>query len=216
VLSGVVGAVVVAAVAVWLLAFSSVFGVRHVLVRGEHTVSAAQVTSTAAIREGSPLLRLDAQAVARRVGRLPQVAAVSVRTSFPSTVTITLTERVAVGAVKDGSGYQLLDRTGTAFRSASQRPAGLPLLVVPLGPQHRSVDQAVVTVAAQLPEWVRQRTRSVQALDASAITLLMRDGRIVHWGSAADTPRKAELLPALLRQQNSSIDLSDPSQPFTR
>jgi cell division protein FtsQ len=85
-----------------------------------------------------------------------------------------------------------------------------------VGPQHVAVDRAVATVAAQLPPAVRKRIRSVQALDSSAITLLMRDGRVVHWGSSADTVRKAELLPALLRQSNDMIDLSDPTQPFTR
>jgi cell division protein FtsQ len=213
---GAVVFVVLLFVAVWVLAFSSVFGVRHVAVRGERTLSQAQVVSAAAVANGTPLLRLDTGAVARRVGRLPEVAAVSVRTHFPSTVTITVTERVAVGVVKDGSRYQLLDRTGAAFRATSLRPRGLPLFVVPLGSQHRAVDHAVATVAAQLPASLRRKTHSIQALDPSAITLLMRNGQVVHWGSAAETARKAELLPALLRQRSQAIDLSDPTQPFTR
>lgn len=216
VLIGTVAVLVLAVTAVWVVAFSSVLGVRHVLVRGERTISGAQVAAAAAVPAGAPLLRLDTGAVARRVARLPEIAAVSVRTSLPSTVTITVTERVAVGVVKVGSRYQLLDHAGAAFRTVAERPAALPVFVVPVGPQHRAVDRAVATVAAQLPAPVRRKIRSVQALDATAITLLMRDGRIVHWGSAADTVRKAELLPALLRQHNLSIDLSDPTQPFTR
>ncbi len=213
---GAVAVLVVAVAVVWIVAFSSVLGVRHVLVRGERTISGAAVAAAAAVPAGAPLMRLDTGAVARRVARLPEVAAVSVRTSLPSTVTITITERVAVGAVQSGSRYQLLDHTGAVFRTVAQRPHALPLFVVPVGAQHRAVDRAVATVAAQLPASVRRKTRSVQALDASAITLLMRDGRIVHWGSAADTARKAELLPALLHQRNMSIDISDPTQPFTR
>jgi cell division protein FtsQ len=78
------------------------------------------------------------------------------------------------------------------------------------------VYRAVASVAAQLPRSIRHRVRSVQALDADAITLLMRSGRVVHWGSAAATARKAQLLPALLHRQSDVIDLSDPTQPFTR
>jgi cell division protein FtsQ len=208
--------VVLAALAVWLLAFSSVFGVRHVAVRGERTLSPAEVVAAAAVPDGTPLLRLNTAAVAARVRRLPEVASVSVRTRFPSTVDISVSERVAVGTVRNGRRWELVDRTGAAYTSVTVRPRGLPLLVVPLGSQHRAVYRAVASVAAQLPPSIRHRVRSVQALDADAITLLMRNGRVVHWGSAADTARKAQLLVPLLRRPSAVIDLSDPTQPFTR
>jgi hypothetical protein len=38
----------------------------------------------------------------------------------------------------------------------------------------------------------------------------------VHWGSAAQSAEKARVLPTLLKQPGTQIDVTDPAQPFTR
>jgi cell division protein FtsQ len=63
---------------------------------------------------------------------------------------------------------------------------------------------------------VRARISSIQALDPQAITLLMNNGRVVRWGSADRSGDKARILPALLQQHGSQLDVSDPDQPFLR
>jgi cell division protein FtsQ len=209
------GAVVVAAVLTWLAAFSSVLGVRTVEVHGTSALTAAQVRRAAAIASGTPLLRLNTTAVRHRVRSLPEVASVRVSTSFPSTVVISITERVAVGFVQVGSGFGLVDRTGGRFRTVSTQPARLPLFVVPAGPAGRTTSGAVATVAADLPASVRAKVASIQALDPNAITVLLTDQRVVRWGSADRSADKARILPALLSQPGTQIDLTDPDQPFT-
>jgi cell division protein FtsQ len=206
---------VVAVLAVWVVAFSPLLGVGSVVVRGAHTVSAAQVQHVAAISPGTPLVRLDTGAIAARVETLPQVRSASVRTSFPSTVTIDVLERRPVGFVRAGGKDELVDRTGLQFRSVTARPAHLPLLVLP-GNADRATTAAVAAVAASLPKALLPRVASVQALDPQAITLLMRGDRVVHWGSAAASAAKARILPVLLRRGADSIDVSDPANPFTR
>ncbi|MGI8761658.1 MAG: cell division protein FtsQ/DivIB [Jatrophihabitantaceae bacterium] len=213
---GGIAAVLVAAVLTWLLAFSSVFGVGTVEVRGEHVLSAARIRTAAAVPHGTPLLRLDTASIARRVETVPGVAAAVVRTSFPSTVLITVTERVAVGVVRSGTGYALVDATGDQFRTVTARPRGLPLFVVPAGTDARTTGGAVATVASALTPALRAQVASVQALDPNAITLLLTDQRVVQWGSAARSADKARILPALLRGHVSQVDVSDPDQPFTR
>ena len=214
---GTIAAVLVAAIGVWLVAFSSVFGVRTVEVRGAREVTADQVRAAAKIAGGTPLVRLDTDAIRTRVEALPDVASAQVTTSFPSTVTITVTERVAVGVVQStAGGFMLVDRTGDQFRHADARPKHLPLFVVPNGTDARTTGGAVATVASALPARVRARISSIQALDPNAITLLMNNGRVVRWGSAARSADKARILPALLRQPGSQIDVTDPDQPFLR
>jgi cell division protein FtsQ len=214
---GTIGAVLVAAVGVWLVAFSSVFGVGTVVVRGAHTLSAQQVRSVADVTDGTPLVRLDTDAIRTRVEAMPGVAAATVTTSFPSTVTITVTERVALGVVgASGGGFMLVDRTGDQFRHVDARPQRLPLFVVPAGTDARTTGGAVATVAAALPARVRERIASIQALDPTAITLVLHNGRVVRWGSAQDNALKARILPALLHQRGSQIDLTDPHQPVLR
>ncbi|MEO6886551.1 MAG: FtsQ-type POTRA domain-containing protein, partial [Jatrophihabitantaceae bacterium] len=125
------GAVVlVGALVTWLLAFSSVFGVRTVEVTGTHTLAASQIRSAAAVAHGSPLLRLNTAAITHRVQALADVASVTVSTSFPSTVVIAVTERVPVGYVKVGTRFGLIDKTGRQYRTVGSAPGTLPQFVV--------------------------------------------------------------------------------------
>jgi cell division protein FtsQ len=214
---GTIVVVLVAAVGVWLVAFSSVFGVGTVAVRGARTVSVQQIRSVAHITDGTPLVRLDTDAIRTRVEALPDIASATVTTSFPSTVTITVTERVALGVVAaSGGGFMLVDRSGDQFRHVDARPAHLPLFVVPDGTDARTTGGAVATVAGALPRWVLRRLASIQALDPSAITLVLDNDRVVRWGAPDRSADKALVLPALLRQRGSQIDVTDPDQPFLR
>lgn len=208
--------VLVGAVVTWLVAFSSVLGVRTVLVRGEYRLTADQVRTAANVTKGTPLLRLDTDRLRNRVEGMPDVASAKVGTSFPSTVVITVVERVAIGVVQVSDGYMLVDRTGDQFRHATARSDHLPLFVVPQGTNARTTGGAVATVAAALPRSLRGRIMSIQALDPNAITLVLTRGRVVRWGSAARSADKARVLPALLRQPGSQFDLTDPDQPFVR
>ncbi|HZZ95483.1 MAG TPA: FtsQ-type POTRA domain-containing protein [Jatrophihabitantaceae bacterium] len=213
---GTIAVVLVGAVATWLVAFSSVFGVHTVDVRGVHVLTADQVRSAAKIANGTPLVRLDTDGIRSRVEALPDVASAKVTTSFPSTVIITISERTAIGVVKGGSGYLLVDRTGEQFRTVAARPAGLPLFVVPQGAAGRPTGSAVATVAGALNARLRGRIDSIQAISPQAITLLFSNGRVVRWGNADRSAAKARILPILLHRPGTQIDVTDPSQPFTR
>ena len=215
----IIGAVIVAVLAgfaTWLVGFSSVFGVHTVVVTGERRLTEQQVLAAAKVGSGTPLLQLDTAAIRSRVEALPDIASATVTTSFPSTVRISVTERVPVGVVKRGGQYALVDRTGDQFRTTKARPEHLPLLVVPQGTDARTTGGAVATVAAALPTRLLARIESVQALDPRAITLVLHDGRVVQWGDADRSGLKAKVLLALVSRPSTQIDVSDPEQPVTR
>jgi cell division protein FtsQ len=208
--------VAIAVVGTWLVAFSSVFGVRSVEVRGVHVLTADQVRAAADISNGTPLVRLDTSAITKRVEQLPEVASAQVSTSFPSTVVIMVEERVAVGYTVRGGHDVLVDSTGAEYRTVERVPTGLPHFVLPSGDQQQPTAMAVAAVASALPRDVARQVRSIEGLNPSRITLVLTRHRLVAWGSAAQTALKARLLPALLRRPVGYVDLTDPNQPVTR
>lgn len=209
-------AVVLAVLGTWLIAFSSVFGVRTVEVHGVHLLTADQVRAAADVKHGTPLVRVDTSAITRRVEKLAEVESAQVSTSFPSTVVITVTERVPVGYVVRSGHVRLVDRSGAEYRAVGTPPADLPRFAVPTGQVERETAAAVAAVAAALPPRIRRQINSIQANDPDSITLVLTRDRVVRWGSAERTADKARLLPALLRHHAHQVDLTDPDQPFTR
>lgn len=220
-LVGVAVALVVTVLITWVVAFSTILGVRIVQVRGTQLLTADTVRRAAAVPPGTPLVRLDTGAIRARVMTLPEVASAAVETSYPSTVVVTIVERrpvgyVVAGAVAGAASIHLLDRTGRQYRVVAAKPAGLPRLVFADGAGARATATAVAAVAGGLPAAVLHRVRSIQALDPDAITLVLRSGTVVAWGSADRTAEKARILPVLLQQPGKQFDLTDPAQPVVR
>jgi cell division protein FtsQ len=208
--------VVVAAV-IWAVGFSSLLGVRNVEVQGSFRyLTAAQVEQAAAVPHGRPLLRLDTANIVRRVQRLPDVAAATVRVSYPSTVVVAVAERVGVGYVQDDTGVHLVDHTGLLFRSVAAPPPTLPRFQLAAGPRTQAAAAAAATTAAALPQTVLAKLATIQADDPNGISLLLRDQRVVRWGSADRSSDKARVLVALLGQPGTVLDVSNPDLVYAR
>jgi cell division protein FtsQ len=214
-----VAGAVVLALLVWLVAFSSVLGVRTVTVIGaSRTVTAQQVRAAAGIRAGTPLARLDLGAIRSRLSAVAPIRTVTVSRSYPNSVTIRITERVAVGyRPVDGSAaggqVTLVDRDNVAFSTAASAPPHLPRLVVPAD---GAASTAAAAVAGALPSRILRSLSSISAPSAESVTLTLRDGRTVLWGGLDRSSDKARLLTALLRRPGRYFDLSDPSAVTSR
>jgi cell division protein FtsQ len=209
------GAVALVLVAVWIVAFSPLLGARTVTVTGIKAVTSAQVKAAAAIKSGTPLVRLDTGAVRKRVEAVPGIASASVSVSYPSTVRIRVTERVAVGylAAAGGGSFTLVDRSGAQYEKVDTAPAGLPRFALPTGATSavaQATGQAVTVVAAALSSAVLSQLNQISADTPQAITLTLRDGRTIAWGSADRSRQKAALLPAVLAQPGTHFDVSNP------
>lgn len=202
---------VLAAVVLSVVWFTSVFGVRNVEVVGAGAVSEQDITAAAEVRSGEPLARVDVDAVRSRVAALPGVAAVRVRRAWPSTLRITVTERVAVAVAREGGGLWLVDAQGVLFQQVTAAPGDLPTLRFdsfdPTDPRVR----AALAVTDALPAQLRTQVGNVSAAGPESVELTMRDGRTVHWGGATKNDQKVLVLPALLRQPGSVYDVSTPS-----
>jgi cell division protein FtsQ len=66
-------------------------------------------------------------------------------------------------------------------------------------------------VLASLSPEVRGEVAGLSAATAYDVTLFLTGGRSVIWGSATEAAAKNAVIPALLRQPGTVIDVSDPT-----
>jgi cell division protein FtsQ len=193
---------VLAVVAVgWFLLAGPLLRVNTVQVDGVATLPADQVRETAGIEPGTPLLRVDVDAVRARVARLPQVASVEVTRGWPHTVVVTVVERVAVVVVGAPGSRSLVDAEGVLFDTVTGEPPPgvIPLEVTDPGPGDPATMAALAAVEA-LPADVRKDVASVAAGTAEDISLTLTDGTAVQWGGSEESEKKGAALAALLQQ----------------
>lgn len=207
--------VVLGGITVWLFYFSSVLAVSGVRVTGLDTVPSATITSAAAAPVGTPLAKVDLDAIADRVRAVPAVADAQVTRAWPDQLVIVVTERLAVVVVTDGNKFELVDATGVSFRSVPSRPEGLPEALV-VGTRRDVTIRSVVKVSAALPVALRAEVASISAGSPDSITLNLGSGVKVVWGSADDSERKAEVLSVLMRRKAKVYDVSAPDLPVTK
>lgn len=185
----VTGAVAVAlAAGVFGLLHSPVLGARDISVEGAPILPRSVVILAAGLENAPPLIDLDAAAVAARVERLPWVASARVKISWPSSVSIKLTERIPVAAVKDGRRhYAICDPTGRVIEYLRYRPRTLPLLSIsgrPGAPGSRlpAPDQPLSEVAAVIPESLVPKTLDITS-SQDGVVVVLRDGVTAEMGS---------------------------------
>ncbi|MDQ4007077.1 MAG: FtsQ-type POTRA domain-containing protein [Actinomycetota bacterium] len=194
----------------WLVFFSSVLAVERVEVTGVRTVPADRVAAAAAVPVGGPLARVDVDRVRRRVEQVGVVARADIGRAWPHTLTIDVTERTPVAAVRSPRGFRLVDAGGVMYRTVAQAPKRLPVMTVGSQPGAREEAAAVV---ASLPRSLERRVRAVEAATMDSIELWLRGGRTVVWGSAESSALKAEVLAALLQRRSQAASVYDVSVP---
>jgi cell division protein FtsQ len=205
-----VAVVALVAGAGWLVFVSSVLAVQQVKVSGLRTLPADRVTHAAAVPMGEPLARVDVDAVRARVEDVAAVARADIGRSWPHTVSIEVTERTPVAALRRHGRFRLVDAEGVMFRTVAEAPRRLPVLTAAGRPG--AVSEAAA-VAGSLPRRLGARVARVRAPTMDSIELELRDGRTVVWGSAESPRLKARVLGALLRRRAAVYDVSVPGAP---
>jgi cell division protein FtsQ len=205
----------VAGLGVWLVFFSSVLAVQGVRVDGTGVLDPRAVRRAADVPVGTPLATVDLDAIAKRVERLDAVRSVDVSRSWPDKVRVLVRERVAVAVVERAGRLRGLDETGMLFRTYLSRPADLPVIRKSPSTDADALAEAA-RVAGALPADLAARVAYVQVRTVDTISLRLRNGRTVLWGSADESVEKAKVLAVLLEQKASLYDVSVPGQPVLR
>lgn len=200
----------------WLVWFSDVLGVDRVEVRGAELLSADEVRDAAGIDGGVPLARVDLDGVRRRVETLAEVRGAAVRRQWPDEVLVEIEEREAIAVVDLGGSLRGLDREGVVFTAFRTAPDGLPRVRV-VGDLDREALQEAAGVVSALPADLAGRVHHVDVETVDQISFVLRDDRVVVWGSAEQSAEKAAVLEALLQARDARrYDVSVPGQPVTR
>lgn len=198
-----------------ILYFTPLMSARDIVVVGTGEVTRDEIINVAEVRSGTPLLQINTDVVAEKVAAIRRLASARVQREYPSTLRITVVERIPI-AVKDfPDGPHLYDRDGVDF-ATGPAPLTLPYLDVENpGPSDLPTQAALAVLTALRPEVAGQVGR-VAAPSVSSITLTLTDGRVVVWGTEDRTQEKADKLAALLTQPGQTYDVSSPDLPTVK
>jgi len=197
---------------VWLFLFSAVLAVQTVDVQGESELKPAEVRAVAGLTEGEPLARVDLEDVRTRVQSLALVRSAEVTRQWPDTVVIEVEERVAVAVVEIGGQLRGLDVDGVVFDDYSKQPPELPRVETSTDAGREALREAAAVVSS-LPEELASMVDHVEVATVDQVSLVLRDERVVVWGSAEGSDVKAEVTRAALREREGSVyDVSVPGQ----
>jgi len=104
---------------------------------------------------------------------------------------------------------------GVVSPTSPRRPRELPLSGLPVAPG-AAPRAAGAPVSGSLPAAIAKRVAEVRVRTVDTVSLSLRDGRTVRWGSVDGSADKARVLAVLLGQQASFIDVSVPGRPVIR
>lgn len=208
--------VIVIAAGVYVVTATPVLGVKTVAIHGGDHKLRAEVSRALPVRTGTPMARVDVAAAAADVAAaVPTLRTVTVTRSWPGTVDVRIVARVAVVGYEDKSAgvWRLVDEQGVVVSSASSLPAGITKVDAPKSP---ALVTSAAEVVAALPAAVRSSITSIRVPSRDSITLTTSKKQTIVWGSSDDTPQKARVLTALLRQKARVFDVSAPDLPTTK
>ncbi|GGY47886.1 cell division protein FtsQ/DivIB [Streptomyces djakartensis] len=213
--------------ALWLFYGSAWLRAETVSVSGARVLTPAQIKAAADVPLGEPLISVDTDAIETRLRRkLPRIDSVDVVRSWPHGIGLKVVERTPVLFVQKGGKFVEVDDEGVRFATVPEAPKGVPALELTLSrsgsaaaslrrfDESRLVREAV-GVARAVPVVVARGTRAVKVRSYDGISLELRDGRTVTWGSSEKGAAKGRALTALMKATPGArhFDVSVPTAP---
>lgn len=207
----------------WLAFLSPVFrlDMERIEMTGQGTVIApGAVEKVVAAEAGTPLTIMDTVGLRNRILDIAGVRDVVVTRDWPKGMKIVLTASEPVAAVPDGTGFTLRDDLADVVGRADAVPDGLPVIEVPQGDQMARTLEAAIFMLNAVPADLHKEIRSVSATTPDAVSMELRGGATVLWGSQADADLKVRVFEVLRTAKSTKdskvFDVSAPNAPITR
>lgn len=202
---------------VGLMIWSPATIVRDIRVTGLERIPEEKVRGVLADLEGQPLSQIGTPDIGARLEPIVLVQSYALEVVPPSTIVVDIVERTPVGAIASDAGFTAVDAAGVDLWTEPAAPADLPEIKSNGKDAPGFASAAAVSLA--LPPEFRTRIATIDATTMDDVKLTTRDGTSVVWGSSEDSPKKAEVLLALLAATENSAavyDVSSPDTPVTR
>jgi cell division protein FtsQ len=204
------------------LIFSPVLALKHLRVEGNTLVSTEEVTAALEPLKGTSLTRLPDEKVEGLLRDKAPIEAVRVAAEPPSTLVVTIRERVPVAIVQKDKQFILIDSEGRQLKTVADRKAvKLPLIDGGTEAVNSEVFRSITAVLADLPPDILSRLNHASARSVDSVSLSLTGNQKIFWGSAERNTAKAKVLAALLKVPASDppvkeFDVSTPDRPVTR
>jgi len=191
--------VLVFGVSILVAVFSPLMALQTIEIKGTNRVDETQLRQALSDQIGTPLARLDFDAIKKDIAGFPLIESYVTEEAPPHTLVVTVTERTPVVAVQSGKSFDLVDPAGIVVQSSPTQPANMPVADIGSAKLGSSVFRTMTEVVLALPSTVRQQVTSVKASTADDVTLTLKDGSSVVWGNPEQSDAKAALLAALVK-----------------
>lgn len=221
------GAVVIIAVIVWVLFFSSVLRleISGIQVTGANQwVSSNEVSAIAAKQSGSSLLLVSTETIENQVGALPGVTSAKAEKLYPHGIRITLKSEKPAAVLKSADNtLTAVDSEGRILNKVTAATVqGIPEIEVETlngGLANAAVKQAL-KILASLPESMRQNITKVSAKTQDSITTEISSGKYkIVWGDASQLALKKAVVDKIINDASKigskhNVDVSAPLRPI--
>lgn len=199
------------------LYFLPVLSVRDITVTGAETVSEEQVIDQVQVASGTPLLQVDANAVANRIAGIPEISEVTVRREYPSTLAVEIVQREALVTVELDGTEHLVDARGVNF-GQGVAPEDTPRLEISddVRDELPGLVPELAEVFGAAREFAQLHIVEARIDSPDDFELVLEDGRTIEWGSPEDNRAKAEALSVVLSQPGEIWNVSNPAMPTSR
>ncbi len=221
-LTAIISAVLLVGGLIAYLVYSPALAVRTLEVQGNQLVPEDQIAAALAPLMGISLTQIGDDDVRALLADFPPIEDVSVAAAPPSTLSVTVVERVPVAILENDGRFVLIDSEGRQLSSVPDREAvALPLIDGGTDAVNSKVFSSIADVLAALPADIRGRLVHASATSIDSVELKLTDGKTIFWGSAESNNEKARVVAALLtmKAQDPPVnvyDVSTPSRPVTR
>jgi POTRA domain, FtsQ-type len=214
----IIAVVAVGALGFWLLR-SPFLSISEVIVTGTEMSNPAGIIEDLGVVVGIPTIDVDAGAITEAVEADPWIASADVSVQWPGTVTVDVTEHVAIAPAAAGSGFVMLSDESTVIEAVSGPIDGVFLVDVDVAdvPIGEPVDDPLVAGAlafgqALRPDLGRDAVMYVEDGGLAATV----GGFVVRLGRPIDIEEKALVLASLIDsglEPGAEINLIAPSRP---
>jgi cell division protein FtsQ len=213
-------------VTAFILLRSPIFEVRKVLVQGNNFLSGEQIRSVADIGLGVNIFQVKMAAVATNLKQVPLIKEAQVARALPSSIVITVVERVPMGLMPTKDGFIEVDDEGVYLAVAAAGTPGLPVItgvqVDVSGPGQVFASErlnAALAVIKGLPAGSAANLAEVHVDDDGQIKIYTTEGYQCRFGLPQEIQEKGVIFQQVLlelRKQEAKIyymDLTYTGQP---